>query len=372
MPESLLAGNRVELLHDGDACLSAMLNAITGAQREVLLEMYWFGSDPTGQTFAAALEQKARDGVRVCITFDALGSFEADRSMFERMRAAGCDVYEYNPMRLFRRRFTFAGLNRRNHRKQVIVDGRLGLTGGVNFADPWASEAKGGAGFRDDAIAIQGPAVRTMRDIFLATFRGPLRADALADPLFDAGPCGGSRVRVLSNDRRRNRRLIERAYLTQIRSARARVLITNSYFIPGRRVRRALAEAAGRGVSVRVLLPVHSDVPAVTYATRYLYSALLKRGIELYEWGESILHSKTAVIDEAWCTVGTHNLDHRSWAYNLEVNVVVEDPQVTAELAARMQRDIDLSVRVDPSAWPFRPLGLRLLEAFFYLFRRLL
>jgi cardiolipin synthase len=211
-----------------------------------------------------------------------------------------------------------------------------------------------------------------MRDIFLATFRGRLRAEALADPLFGDEPRGNSRVRVLSNDRRRNRRQIERAYLNEIRGARERVLITNSYFIPGRRVRRALAEAARRGVSVRVLLPVDSDVPAVKYATRYLYSTLLKRGIELYEWGESILHSKTAVIDRAWCTVGTHNLDHRSWAYNLEINVVVEDPQVTAELAARMQRDIDLSVRVDARAWRFRPIGLRVLEAFFYLFRRLL
>src|SRR5689334_12368045 len=107
MPESSLAGNRIELLHDGDACLSAMLRAIEGAEREVLLEMYWFGSDATGQSFARALEQRARQGVRVCVTFDAVGSFEADRGMFERMRAAGCDVYEYNPVRFFRRRFSF-------------------------------------------------------------------------------------------------------------------------------------------------------------------------------------------------------------------------------------------------------------------------
>jgi cardiolipin synthase len=372
MPESLLSGNRVELFHDGDACLAAMLRAIEGATREVLVEMYWFGSDATGQGFAEALEERARAGLRVCITFDALGSFEADRAMFQRMRASGCDVYEYNPLRVFRRRFSFAGLNRRNHRKLIVVDGRLGLTGGVNFADPWSSQAAGGSGFRDDVIAVEGPVAVAMRAIMLHRFRGRLRAEALADPLTPAGPSGGVRARVLSNDRWRRRRVIERAYLQRIRHARERILITNSYFIPSRRMRYALAKAVRRGVRVRVLLPGQSDVPVAAYAARYLYGYLLRHGIELYEWSQSVLHSKTAVIDGDWCTVGTHNIDRRSSTYNLEINVVVEDREVAARLAARMQQDMEASPRVDAEAWRFRPLSVRLLEVFFYLFRRFL
>jgi cardiolipin synthase len=349
-----------------------MRDAIEGARREVLLEMYWFGSDATGQSFARVLENKARQGVRVCVTFDAVGSFEADRGMFDRMRAAGCDVYEHNPVRFLPWRVSFAGLNRRDHRKLLVVDGRIAFTGGVNFADPWASEAAGGQGFRDDAIAIEGPAVRSMRSIFLSTFSGPLRGQALADELGSDDPVGESLVRVLTNDRRRDRRLIERAYLHRIRTARERILITNSYFIPSFVVRRALGDAARRGVRVRVLLPVESDVPAVIYATRRLYGSMLKRGIELYEWGQSILHAKTAVVDGRWCTVGTYNLDYRSWAYNLEINVAVEDQAVAGRLEARMQRDMDQSVRVDRSTWRYRPLGSRLLEELFYRFRRVL
>jgi cardiolipin synthase len=221
-------------------------------------------------------------------------------------------------------------------------------------------------------IQIEGPAVRAMRDIFLGTYVGMHRDEALAADLGSDKPAGTCAVRVLTNQGRAQRRVIERAYLDRIRSARSRILITNSYFIPGRVVRLALAAAVRRGVSVRVLLPVESDVPAVAYATRRLYDWLLSHGIELFEWGQSILHSKTAVIDGQWCTVGSHNLDYRSWAYNLEINVVIEQSAVTAVLEAKMQADFDSSVPVELRAWRLRSLGTRLLELFFYAFRSLL
>lgn len=367
----MVAGNRVELLHGPDVCLPTMMAAIQAARQEILLEMYWFASDATGQSFAQALAERAQAGVRVCVTYDAVGSFEADRGMFERMRRAGCDVHEWNPVNLTGD-FSFGGLNRRNHRKMLIVDGRMGMTGGVNLGDPWASEKDGGLGFRDDMVAIEGPAVRAMRDIFFTTFRGPSREAALSAQLGSDEPMGTSRVRIVANDSLRHRRLIERAYLRRIRTARERVLITNSYFIPRRVVRHALAQAARRGVDVRVLVPTESDVPIVSYATRRLYGWLLDRGIRIYEWTQSILHSKTAAIDGQWCTVGTHNIDYRSWAYNLEINVVVEDPKVARRLERRMLQDMAMSNQVDPYDWRFRPLGTRVLEELFYRMRRLL
>jgi cardiolipin synthase A/B len=345
-----------------------MLQAIAGAQHEILLEMYWFGSDTTGRRFAAALSDKAREGVRVCITYDSVGSWEADRAMFEELRNAGCLVIEFNPPRKWRLRWRIG--NRRNHRKQLIVDGKLGMTGGVNLADPWAPISAGGLGFRDDMIVIEGPAVAEMRAIFFTTFSGRRAARELRrEPL--PAPAGHTRVMVLANDYRRNRRLIERAYLRAIRGASRRVWIENSYFIPSIIVRHALSRAVKRGVDVRVVLPSKSDVPAVAYATRRLYAALLRRGIRLFEWAQSILHSKIAVVDD-WCTVGTHNLDYRSWIYNLELNVVVDDPEISERLRARIEQAISRSVEVDPYAWRFRPLFERLLEHLFYRFRRLL
>jgi len=354
-----------------------MLDAIRGAQREILLEMYWFGSDNTGRRFAEALSDKARAGVRVKVTYDAVGSWEADRAQFEAMRAAGCEVYEFNPARAWRLRWRIG--NRRNHRKQLIVDGGFGMTGGVNLADAWAPISEGGLGFRDDMIVIEGPAVAQMRAIFFATFGGKKHRRARAiealeapDSHWPATPAvGETRVLVLANDARKNRRLIERAYLRAIRSAQRRVWIENSYFIPNFLVRHALAKAVRRGVDVQVLLPSKSDVPAVSYATRRLYSSLLRQGVRVFEWAQSVLHSKIAVVDD-WATVGTHNLDYRSWIYNLEMNVVVDDPAVSDQLGRRIQNAITRSAEIDLRAWRFRPLLERLLEEIFYRFRRLL
>jgi cardiolipin synthase len=366
-----IPGNRVTLLHDGAQCLPAMLQAIGAASREILLEMYWFGSDATGRRFAAALIERARAGVRVCVSYDAIGSLEADRDMFLEMAAAGCHIFEYHPWRFWHPRFRWGALNRRDHRKILVVDGRLALTGGVNLGDPWASLADGGLDFRDDMIQVEGPGAAPLREVFFGTFRGAVRTVA-RNERFPIDVCGSVPVRYALNDDRRNRRSIERAYLQQIRGARSRVLITNSYFIPDRQVRRALADAAERGVEVSVLLPVDSDVPAVGYATRRLYGWMLERGIRIHEWGQSILHSKTAVIDGSWCTVGSHNLDYRSWALNLELNVIVEDPTVAGQLEQRMTRDMAESVPVDPHTWKFRPLGVRVAEQFFYRLRRLM
>jgi len=366
-----IPGNRVSLLHDSEHCLPALLAAIEGAEVEVLLEMYWFGSDKWGRKFAVALAEKARQGVRVCVSYDAVGSFESDRAMFAELERAGCDVYEYNPLQLFSRRFSFRRLNRRNHRKLLVIDGKTAFTGGVNLGDAWGPLSDGGK-FRDDLIRLDGPAVAAMRAIFVSAFRGK-GAGTLRGATLPVGPPEGSSVvEVLTNHGYRKRRVIEHAYLDRIRAAKRCILITNSYFIPRSAVRKALAQAVKRGVDVRVLLPVESDVPAVQYATRRLYGTLLRSGVQLFEWGQSILHSKTAVVDGAWCTVGSHNLDYRSWIYNLELNVMVEDKAVAGALERRMIADMETSGRVDLRTWLFRPLGQRILEELFYLLRRFL
>jgi cardiolipin synthase len=247
----------------------------------------------------------------------------------------------------------------------LVVDGRIGMTGGVNLADPWAPVAEGGGGFRDTLISIEGPAVAQMRGIFSSTWG--LDLPVMPTPAI-AGP---SVVRVLANGKRKQRRRIERAYLQAIRLAQRRILIENSYFIPGWLLRYALGKAAQRGVDVRILLPAVSDVPWVTFATRRSYQRLLERGVRVYEWGGAVLHSKIAVID-GWCTVGTHNLDYRSWIYNLEINVSVEDRTVARDLTQRIESALAVAKQVDAKDWAIRPLFQRFLEELFYRFRRLL
>jgi cardiolipin synthase len=358
-----IEGNRIRLYHDGADCLLAMHEAIAAARSEILLEMYWFGSDATGRRFAHALCEQAQRGLCVRVTYDAVGSWESDRAMFTQLRAAGVEVHAYNPLRPFR--FSFRAGNRRDHRKLLVIDGRLGMTGGVNLADPWAPVSEGGSGFRDNLICIEGPAVAQMRTIFASTWPDPL------PELAASAAVGQIAVRVLANDERKNRRRIETAYLRAIRRAKRRVLIENSYFIPGVRLRRALARAAARGVDVRILLPATSDVPGVSFATRRSYGWLLRRGVRLYEWGASVLHSKIAVVDD-WCTVGTHNLDYRSWLYNLEINVSIEQPAIAEELCARIADALAVSVQIERKQWELRPFFQRWLEKLFYRFRRLL
>jgi cardiolipin synthase A/B len=377
--EAMVRGNRVAILHDGAACLPAMLEAIENAEREILLEMYWFGSDKTGRRFAAALIDKAQRGIKVCVIYDAVGSFEAESDMFAEMKAAGCDVRQYHPIAPWRRRFNIGLVNNRDHRKILVVDQQVGFTGGVNLGDPWAPEEEGGGGWRDDMIRIEGVAALQMRAVFLYTWRelggtDPMKPMSESE-LRDSGakiPQDGSPVRVLASHYRAARAAIRRSYLDEIRKARSHIFITNSYFVPDRIIRRALINAATRGVDVKVLLPGESDVPAVFYAGRHLYARLMRYKIELYEWQSTILHSKTAVIDDRWCTVGTYNMDYRSWRANLEVNVTVEDHGVASALSERFRADIARSAKVDPHHWRFRSLADRVFEQFFYLFRKLL
>lgn len=376
---AMVRGNRVTLLHDGAACLPAMLSAIEEAEREILFEMYWFGSDRTGRRFASALAEKARAGVAVCVIYDAVGSIDADEAMFDELRAAGCDVRQFNPIAPWRHRFNIGLVNNRDHRKIIVVDQARCLTGGVNAADQWAPESEGGAGWRDDMILIEGVAALRMRDVFLYTWRelggkdpGPALTEAEMRRSHAEIPDEGSPVRVLASHYRAERAAIRRSYLQEIRRARSHIYIANSYFVPDRVIRNSLAGAARRGVDVRVLLPGENDVPAVQHASRRLYGWLMKQGISLYEWQGTVLHAKTAVIDDRWCTVGTYNMDYRSWRANLEVNVAVEDHGVAAALAERFRADLAGSVKVDPHDWGYRPLSDRLLQHFFYLFRKLL
>lgn len=366
-------GNRVTLLRDGEEAFPAMLAAISNAKREVLIAMYWFDSDATGRKFADALIERAQSGVRVFVTYDAVGSISADGAIFDRMRAAGCDVREFNPVAPWRARFSLGMINRRDHRKLLIVDSRIAITGGVNLSDLWAPTSQGGEGWRDDAVSVEGESAERLRETFMTVWKwlgGVVPRLPTIPPKTNASV--GSRVRVLANRSLRDRRTIRRAYLEQIRGAKVSIYISNSYFLPDRAIRRELARAVRRGVDVRVLLAGKSDVIAVYYASRYLYSSLLAQGIRIFEWTRSTFHSKTAVVDGVWSTIGSYNLDNISWRLNLELNVAITDPVVGSAMQASFHRDCEEGVAIHRQSWRARPLLPRFLERFFFFFRKFL
>jgi cardiolipin synthase A/B len=359
--------NRVTLLHDGAQALPAMLAAIASARYEVLLEMYWFGSDRTGRRFAEALMERARAGVCVRVTYDAIGSLEAGNAMFDEMREAGVEVHEFNPIAPWRTRFSFARINQRDHRKLLVVDGACAITGGFNLGDPWAPKDEGGQGWRDDGVRVEGDAALELRALFYRTFPGEPILLGAAERVH-----GDTEVTVLASDLHAERRDIYDGYVNAIARATRDIVITNSYFIPASRVRRALARAVLRNVRVRVVMPRDTDVRLAQLASRHLYTRLLRDGVELFEWAGGILHSKTAVVDDDWCTVGSFNFDARSIYNNLELNVALVSPAVNAALRRRVEVDLAQSVKIDLAQWQRRSLFIRLIERIVYAFRWLL
>jgi len=374
----------VTLLRDGEVAFPAMLDAIAAARREVLLEMYWLDDAPVAKRFIAAMTERARGGIPVRVLYDAIGSLGAPDSRFQELLEAGGKVVEFNPIAPWRRRFRFGWIEQRDHRKMLILDGAVAFVGGLNIGLPWMACAEGGGGWRDDVARIDGAVAEKARTLFYETWRRqggdcphdvawtpkkPLRV--AAREVVHAAQVGHGEVEVLGHDAWGARMIIRRRYLSHIRTARRRVLIANSYFLPDGAVCRALENAARRRVEVRVIVPRDSDVPAVAWATRALYARLMKSGVHVHEWTRGVLHAKTALIDD-WATTGSYNMDARSWRYNLEANVATDDRDFVAAIERSLREDLRGSEEVDPAAWAQRPWTDRLQEWWFYLFRKTL
>jgi cardiolipin synthase len=352
--------DEVRLLRDGVQAFPAMLAAIAEAQREILLEMYWVGDDVVGRRFRDALAERARAGVRVCVIYDAVGSFSISPAWWRPLFAAGGRAVEYHSLSPLDPRFRFAGVERRDHRKLLVVDGGHGFTGGINLALAWLPPEGGPPPWRDDAVEVRGPAPQELRTLFFRTWRLLTRER----PPLDVRPLPRKRTRpvwVLASQWR-TKRSIHREYVTRILRAKERVDIANSYFVPDRRVRAALFAAVRRGVRARVLVPIASDVPVIQYAVEALFDTLLRHGVEVWALPGAMLHAKTAVIDEDFTTVGSYNLDERSWRKNLEVNLAVEDREFARHVRQWFERDLEVAKRIELTGWRDRPLARRGLE----------
>lgn len=370
--------DQVRLLRDGADAFPAMLDAISKAEREILLEMYWVGDDPVGVRFRDALSERAKKGVTVRVIYDSVGSLAINDSFWTALRAVGGEVREYHPLSPLRPSFDLARIEERDHRKILAVDGKLAFTGGINLARPWLPLDDGGEAWRDDMIEVRGPVVQELRTLFYKTWRrmwfrqlpreiGPMNVPRDLVPL-SKRPTG--RVYVLASLRRSRRNLV-REYVTRINRANSSIEIANSYFIPDRNVRNALFRAVLRGARVRVLVPSKSDVAVVQFALEAMYDLLLKRGVEIYCYSGPMMHAKTAVIDDKFATIGSYNLDERSRRKNLEVNVAVEDSAFATYVRKWFDHDVVKAKRLDLYEWRSRPIARRGIEYVAYALRKL-
>lgn len=363
-------GNDLKLLRDGVEAFPEMLDAIRAARRRVRLEVYMFIDDAVGELFGRALVEAAARGVQVNVLYDWLGSIGARRSFFARLRREGVDVRPFKPLSIAR---GIGAMIRRNHRKILVVDGEIAFVGGINLAAQWAPRGHGG-GWRDDVIRVEGPVAMTLERLFSASWRMEARKRLYRlrrrRPGFRSLPArrrGDVNALVLSS-----RRAIHRAYLRAIHNARSSVMIANAYFLPDRRLLRALRRTARKGVKVKLVLAGKSDHPIVTWAGRALYDRMLRWGVEIFEWYDGVLHSKTAVVDGTWGTVGSFNLEPMSLRFNYEANLVFTDPRWGAALERSFLDDCQKCRRIDPAEWARRPFWHRLVERAAYLLRRLL
>jgi cardiolipin synthase len=363
-----VGADAVRLLRDGRQVFPAMLEAIAGATKEVLLEMYWIGADAVGERFREALAGRARAGVAVRVIYDAIGSRGVTPSFWHSLAAAGGRTAEFHSVSPFDRHFRLDRVELRDHRKLLVVDGEMGFTGGVNLASPWLAREEGGENWRDDAVQVHGVAAEELRTLFFRTWR-QLAHEKIPADLKPLSRRHTRPVWVLASQWR-TRRSIHREYLSRIRRARTRIDVANSYFVPDRNVRRALSLAVRRGVEVRVLVPERSDVRIVQYATESLFETLLGRGVRIWTLPAPMLHAKTAIIDDTFTTIGSYNLDYRSWRKNLEVNLAVEDQSFAEHVRASFERDLARSHPVDGGSWQQRPWTRRGMEWLAFAMRR--
>jgi cardiolipin synthase len=347
---------KVTLLQDGEETYPRMLAALASAKRTVCLQSYIFRDDETGRRFGAALMERARAGVEVNFMYDAWGSSVSEATL-ARLRASGVRVVPFGRVRLGARlEKTLSRLRRRNHRKELIVDGRVGFVGGLNVSNEYASPGEGGGNWRDTHVEVEGPIVGHLEQMFRAIWRrqrGPALDESLAFP--KAGAPDGP-VRFVANDFESRRKLIRAEYMNAIHNAQTRICLTHAYFVPPLRLLRSLAKAARQGVSVSLIVAEHTDVKWVYLAARALYGRLLRAGVRIYEWQGRVLHAKTAVVDGMWSTVGSANLDFLSLHQNLEVNLVVEDARFGKAMEEQFEADLKSCEEVTLRRWSERPL----------------
>jgi len=370
----LVAGNRTILLHDGPQSFRAIFAAIDGASNHINLEYYTLEDiDSDGRRLSDLLIAKRRQGVAVNVIYDSYGSLNTPRDFFDRLRKTGVTLVEFNPIDPLAAKNGYS-LNSRDHRKILIVDGKLAIIGGVNLSTSYQSMTFGkiekpeGAlpeHWRDTDIQIEGPVVAQLQHLFArhwAEQKGPPIDQSDFYP--QIASAGKEVIRIIGSQPNHQ---ISRYYVTlisAIRNAEKSIWLSAAYFVPSHQELEELQAAAKRGVDVRLLLPDQSDSPAAIAVAHSHYGDLLEAGVKIYETQGIVLHSKTVIIDNVWSAIGSSNFDQRSILYNDEVDAIVLGRDTAQALGAMFADDIGHAKEIDPKTWSDRPLTEKMHELF--------
>lgn len=365
----LVVGNKVDLLVDGPTTYSAMFAAIEQAKNHINMETYIFEDDEVGRQFAELLISKQRSGVQVNLIYDSVGSINTPKEFFTTLKDGGVNVLEFNPINPLLARKSWQ-LSQRDHRKLLVVDGQVAFVGGINISSVYSSgsfgkskPAKGNQPWRDTHLRIAGPVVSEFQKLFMATW-SQQKGEPLAprDYFPQLANKGNEIVRAIGSSPEEAYSQIYATLLSAINSAETQVFLTNAYFVPDPQLLAALKEAAQRGVDVRLLLPEKTDSALVFYASRSYYDELLSAGVKIYERQDALLHAKTALIDGVWSTIGSTNLDWRSFVNNQEINAVILGQDFGAQMQALFEHDLESSKLITLEEWRQRSIGARIKE----------
>jgi cardiolipin synthase A/B len=357
---SMQPGNQIRLLRNGVEIFPAMLEAIRDAKKTINLEFYIYWDGEIGRKFAEVLAEKSRSGVAVKVVLDAVGSAQMSEDLISFMQRNGIDVEWYHPIRWY----TLSRANHRTHRKLLIVDGRIGFSGGVGIADNWLGDADNPEHWRDTMIRVEGPAVTQMQFAFMDNWvksRGELLTGL--DYFPQVAPCGDHLAQVIKSSPSEGISTVKLLYIISIVSATKSIMIANAYFLPDVDTLRALEGAVRRGVDVKVIVPgEHTDVPIVRDASRWYYERMLRRGIRIFEYKPTMMHAKTMVVDGLWTTIGSSNFDNRSFRLNDEVNVNVYSEEIAEGMEKMFADDMRQSKEITLRRWFKRPAFDRVRE----------
>ena len=362
---TLCAGNRVELVQDG-AFFERVTADIEAAERTVHLETFLAKKGEVTRCLAEVLARRAREGVTVRVMLDAGGGRRFGKESLRQMREAGVKIARYHPWRLS----TLGRVNNRDHRKMVIVDGKVGWVGGHCLVDTWRGEAQDKKHFRDISARVEGPVVAQLQSAFTENWieeTGELPAGEECFPELEE--MGKVRAHAVWLSPSGSPSCVELMHYLAIRAAERSITIQNPYFLPDPEELKALVEAAKRGVLVRVMIPATdaSDAPIVQHASHHRYGFLLAGGVELYDYQTTLLHQKVITVDGRWSSVGSANFDDRSFEINDEVTLAISDEGIAAELEAIFEADLKHAKRVELAAWKKRSIGHRLIDFSAYL-----
>lgn len=369
----LMLGNDVKLLIDGKTTYAAMLEAIAHAKNHINMETYIFENDEVGQKFADTLIGKQKNGVQVNLIYDSVGSINTPKSFFTPMKESGVNVLEYNPINPLN---AVKGwdVNQRDHRKLLIIDGETAFLGGINISSVYSSGSLSGLNkiaknrnkatpWRDTHIKVTGLVVAEFQKLFLETWvqqKGQPLKEMLYFPQLTKQ--GNDIVIAVGSTPDESYSQIYATLISAFNSAKTQILLTNAYLVPDPQLLAALKNAVQRGVEVKILLPNKTDSNLVFYASRSYYDELLSAQIKIFEHQSALLHAKTALIDGVWSTVGSTNLDWRSFVNNQEINAVILGQAFADQMQHLFENDLNNAKEITLEEWRKRPMNVRIKE----------